>query len=285
MDITNIELCRNQEFETLLNSIHYETLNPDHEDDDVIEISPLRIVSVVVCTALPDTKLDLSKIYHVLKDEGSEGEEVRYEPERLAKGEKPPPGKKKMFYNCLLWKIQVRDGTGPEHLMNVSLKVFPNGKFQYAGFNTIHAINLIPRIVTSRIRQIPDAMEPANSKIENVNVVQINSCFYLLKDKKKWQIKQITLNELLLKHEHIDRGGRVISSTFMPEKYPGINVKFKVPATQDKPDTRLTILIFATGSVLINGHHDLVQYREAYYMLCKLIHSHRDILITENLLG
>ncbi len=283
MDITNCDLCRNNDFETLLSSIHYETLNPDHEDDDIIEITPLRIVSVVVCTELTNTTLNLASIYNELKEKYEE--DVTYEPVRLAKGEKPPPGKKKMFYNCMLWKIQVRDGPGEEGLMNVSLKVFPNGKFQYAGFNTIHAINLIPRIVTSRIRQIPEAMEPAITKIDDIRIIQINSTFYLLKDKKKWQIRQITLNELLLRNEHVDRGGRVISSTFMPEKYPGINVKFKIPATDTKPESKLTILIFATGSVLINGHNDLTQYREAYYMLCNLVHTHRGILITENLLG
>tara|TARA_B100001094_G_scaffold59176_1_gene54666 strand:- start:1610 stop:2461 length:852 start_codon:yes stop_codon:yes gene_type:complete len=283
MDITHCDLCRDPEFETLLNSIHYETLNPDHEDDDIIEISPLRIVSVVVCTDLPDTVLDLARIYNVLEPEY--GDDVTYNPVRLAKGEKPPPGKKKMFYNCMLWKIQVRDGPGDDNLMNVSLKIFPNGKFQYAGFNSIHAIRLIPRIVTAEIRKIDGAMQPPITKIEDIKMIQINSCFYLLKDKKKWQIRQITLNELLLKHEHVDCGGRVISSTFMPEKYPGINVKFKIAATASKPESKITLLIFATGSVLINGHNDLTQYREAYYMLCNLIHTHRKELITENLLG
>ena len=94
-------------------------------------------------------------------------------------------------------------------------------------------------------------------------------------------MKQITLNQLLLDKEHISVGGNVISSTFIPEKYPGINVKFRI-GTSDK---KLTLLIFATGSVLINGYNDLHYYREAYYMICKLVHQHRSELITENFLS
>mgnify|MGYP001162279996 CR=1 FL=1 len=284
MDITKVDIGRDPEFEEMLKSIHYSMLDPDNQDDDVIEITPLRIVSVVVCTELKDTLLDLKKIFlHLDKTTGENGdgsEEVKYEPVRPSKNAPKERGKKKMFYNCLLWKVQVRDGPGDHGLMNVSIKCFPNGKFQYAGFNTIHAINLVTRIVSSRLREIEGAMTPNVTKIERPSIIQINSCFYILKS-KKWLLKQITLNRLLLDKEHISVGGNVISSTFIPEKYPGINVKFRI-GTSDK---KLTLLIFATGSVLINGYNDLYYYREAYYMICKLVHQHRSELITENFLS
>ena len=73
MDITECDICHDRDFEDVLNSIHYSSLNPDHEDDDVIEISPLRIVSVVVCTELRDTVLDLGLIYENLKSLELEG--------------------------------------------------------------------------------------------------------------------------------------------------------------------------------------------------------------------
>lgn len=289
MDITNCNICHDREFEDVLKSIHYSTLNPEHQDDDEIEIAPLRIVSVVVCSEFKDTVLDLGLIYEVLKSSGDVDEEdVNFQEQREPK-RKPgdnSKGKKNLFYNSLLWKIQVRDGEGDESLMNVSLKCFPNGKFQYAGFNTIHAIKLVPRIVSSKIRNIEGSMDPPTTKIEEPRIVQINSAFYILKDKKSKQLKQIVLNDLLLKYEHTSVGGRVISSTFMPEKYPGINVKFRIAQPQtNKKEEKVTLLIFSTGSVLINGHHDIYQYREAYYMLCKLVHRHREILITDNLLN
>lgn len=293
MDITECDICHDRDFEDVLNSIHYSSLNPDHEDDEVIEISPLRIVSVVVCTELRDTVLDLGLIYENLKSlEYVDVEDISYQEERPSKKEKKEQKKEKkktMFYNCMLWKIQVRDGLGDNKLMNVSLKCFPNGKFQYAGFNTIHAIKLIPRIVTSIIRKIDGGMDPCNTKLDEPRIIQINSSFYILKAKGK-QIKQIILNDLLLKKEHLSVGGRVISSTFMPEKYPGINVKFKVNETAEivgkrKKEPTITLLIFSTGSVLINGYNNISEYREAYVMLCKLVHEHRDMLITDNLLN
>ena len=140
--------------------------------------------------------------------------------------------------------------------------------------------NLVTRIISSRLRQIEGAMTPNITKIESPSIIQINSCFYILKN-KKWQLKQITLNQLLLEKEHVSVGGNVLSSTFMPEKYPGINVKFKIGSS----DKKLTLLIFATGSVLINGYNDLYYYREAYYMICKLVHEHRSELIIENFLS
>tara|TARA_B100001996_G_scaffold79095_1_gene58288 strand:+ start:4157 stop:5011 length:855 start_codon:yes stop_codon:yes gene_type:complete len=284
MDITKVDIGRDPEFDELLKSIHFSMLCPDNQDDDIIEITPLRIVSVVVCTELKNTTLDLKRIFqHLDKTTGENGdssEEIKYEPERPSKKAPKVKGKKNMFYNCLLWKIQVRDGPGDHGLMNVSIKCFPNGKFQYAGFNTIHAINLVTRIVSSRLRQIEGAMTPNVTKIESPSIIQINSCFYILKN-KKWQLKQIILNQLLLEKEHVSVGGNVLSSTFMPEKYPGINVKFRIGSSGKK----LTLLIFATGSVLINGYNDLYYYREAYYMICKLVHEHRSELIIENFLS
>ena len=270
-DISDCEMCRDDEFEALLSSINYKLVDTNSENDK-LDITPIRIVSVVVCAELPNTTLDLEKISEFLK---TEGEAVLYNKTRPARQEK-----RKMFYNCMQWKIQVIDGVDAE--MNVTIKCFPNGKFQYAGFNTMHAIQLVTRLVTNKIRHIEGAMTPATSKINEPKIIQINSTFYILKDKTKWQLKQLILNRLLLEEEHISKGGNVISSTFMPEKYPGINVKFQIP---DNPDRKVTLLIFATGSVLINGYYDLNHYSKAYNMLCSLVIRHQDELITENLLS
>lgn len=269
-DITKCDICHDETFEQILASIHYSLLCPEHQDDDVIEISPLRIVSVVVCSKfIEDTKLNLPVIYEELK----KTEEVLFQEKRPEK-----KSKSKMFYNCMKWTVQIKDGNTSR--MNVSIKCFPNGKFQFAGFNTIHSIKLLPRIITNKIRQIEGGIQPQNSKLEEPKIIQINSTFYILKDKKKWQLKQLTLNKLLLEKEGVSVGGKILSSSFMPEKYPGINAKFKV-----SEEKTLTMLIFATGSVLINGYNDITQYREAYYMLCNLIHTHRDSLIAPNLLN
>ena len=89
MDITECDICHDRDFEDVLNSIHYSSLNPDHEDDEVIEISPLRIVSVVVCTELRDTVLDLGLIYENLKSlEYVDVEDISYQEERPSKKEK-----------------------------------------------------------------------------------------------------------------------------------------------------------------------------------------------------
>ena len=189
-----------------------------------------------------------------------------------------------MFYNCMVWKIQCRDGKGDKGLMNVSVKCFPNGKFQYAGFNTMHAIQLVTRIVTSKIRKVDGAMTPNTQKIEDPRIIQINSTFYIIKDKSKHQIKQLALNRILSTEENESNGGKIISSSFMPEKYPGINAKFRCNSGNLKKN-QITLLIFATGAVLINGHNDIEQYREAYYMLCSVIHKHRDTLLAPNLLS
>ena len=119
-----------------------------------------------------------------------------------------------------------------------------------------------------------------NTKLTNPEIIQINSTFYILEDKKKWNILQAKLQEIILAKHHTSVGGRVTNSTFKPEKYPGINVKFKCK----KSEKNITILIFSTGSTLINGGNDLEDYRDAYNMLCNVVYEHRDTVLTKSLL-
>ena len=262
MDITDLVIDNGEpnEFDEVLQGIHHTY------EDETFKFKKLNVTTITVLTKVA-TVLCLQKLYDAL---GST-QVMTYNPNRDDK-----TGAKRLFYNCLKWEIQVEDnGTR----MNVSAKVFPNGKFQFAGFKTIKAIILLPRIIMSMIRKIDGCMTDLDKIIDNPTLIQINSTFYMFKREDTWQIIQHKLNEILLREEHVKQGGRGINSTFRPDKYPGINVKFQCGNAEKK----ITLLIFATGSVLINGGSHIEDYRDAYNMLCNLIVKYKKEVIIEKL--
>jgi len=281
MDITKIHVANedSENFTLVLDSIEFKkhpTYVKCDENDKLFVFSRLSITTITVMSNI-SSNIDLSKAYNSLKEENT----LVYQPDRTL----PAPQGKRMFYNCMKWEKHIKDGN---ITMKVSSKVFPNGKFQYAGFKTMNAINLIPRLMTQKLRD-SDALSSSSAIIATPKIVQINSTFYILKEKDtdktkkvkgKWNILQRRLNQIIIDKEHISVGGRVTTSTFKPEKYPGINVKFK----SNFSEKNITILIFATGSVLINGGSHLEDYRDAYNTVCRLVMEHKDSIITENLL-
>lgn len=264
MDITNINFVSQEaiNFETILSSIRKEPT-----DDPQFLFSQLYITTITVISNI-ESQIDLSVAYLNLKDKY----DLTYQPDRSA----PPPQGKRMFYNCMKWEKILRDG---DTTMKVSSKIFPNGKFQYAGFKNFKALTIVPRIMMQELRNTQKNM--TGVIMSTPQIVQINSTFYILREKGKyWKILQSKLHNLLLKTQHTSVGGRVLNSTFKPEKYPGINVKFKC-ANSDK---QITILIFSTGSALINGGNNLEDYRDAYNMVCNLVLEHRTVLLVKNLI-
>ena len=233
-------------------------------EDVHFRFSRLYITTITVLSDI-SSAIDLSAAYRALQSKY----DLVYQPDRTA----PPPEGKRMFYNCMKWEKQVRDG---DVAMKVSSKIFPNGKFQFTGFKTIKAINVVPRFMLKELRGTQDL---GAATMNDIKIVQMNSTFYILKDKTKWNILQRKLHDILMTKEHISVGGRVVNSTFKPEKYPGINVKFKC----QRSEKNITILIFSTGSALINGGYDIEDYKAAYDMVCRLVMEHRDTLITRSL--
>lgn len=269
MDITDIKVVtsENEEFNRILNSIKPTSLDLRDSSCKQLNISSLAVSTITVVSDI-SASIDLTKVYTAL----SEDNNLTYQADRNA----PPPQGKRMFYNCMKWEIMIKDG---KDVMKVSSKVFPNGKFQFAGFKTMKAITLVPRIMLKMIRE---AGGLSNDNIMNKpRVIQINSGFYILKDSREWLIIQTIMAQLLMSQQGISNGGRILNVTFKPEKYPGINVKFQSVV----PDKKITLLIFATGSVLINGGCMIQDYKDAYDMLTNFVIVNKDIILVKNLMS
>ena len=263
MDISSHKVVNEEieRFNTILGSI-----SPTHEPCEQLNITALAVSTITVVSDISAT-IDLTRVYTALCGENN----LTYQADRSA----PPPQGKRMFYNCMKWEVQVKDG---KYTMKVSAKVFPNGKFQFAGFKTMKAITLIPRIMIKMIREVGGLS--TDSLMNKPRVIQVNSGFYILKNSREWLIIQPVMAQMLVSIHGIAVGGRVLSVTFKPEKYPGINVKFQSCI----PDKKITLLIFATGSVLINGGCLMEDYKDAYDMLCEFVRTNKDTVLIQNLL-
>ena len=74
------------------------------------------------------------------------------------------------FYNSVTWRFVVKDG---DVKMNLAVKIFPNGKLQFAGFRSIKACAIVPYMVCSYLNNIVDTdlvLKPDEPKpVNNIN--------------------------------------------------------------------------------------------------------------------
>lgn len=186
------------------------------------------------------------------------------------------------FYNCLIfnWKTKY------QHKVIVSVKIFPNGKTQIAGVNTIMSCAYIIRKIFNIIENYP--MESGSKpKISDLKISMINSDFKINKS-----FDQIEFCKLL-SNNNINSGGNFISVIYQPVKYPAINAKIVTNSNiedyihhnykyshKKKYSKSISILIFRSGSIIITGGNSLKDYVEIYKYIINLISiNKKDIII------
>lgn len=148
----------------------------------------------------------------------------------------------KTFYNC----INTYLGVKYQNKNRVSLKIFSNGNIQLAGILNVMAAAYAVRKIYKRLCK--NDLFITTPCITNLRICMINSDFKINKN-----IKQVNVCKLLDKKEM----SCVKMYTFNPSKYPGINIKFTNPYS----DNIITCSMFRPGSIIITGGNDIKCYK------------------------
>lgn len=189
-----------------------------------------------------------------------------------------PPKNQGQFYNSFIFNWH----TKYQYKTLVSVKIFPNGKVQIAGVNSIKSCAYIIRKIHNKISNFCSP-EP---KITNLNIAMINSDFKLTKI-----LNLINMCEILSK-QNIQSGGNFSSIIYQPIKYPAINSKFITDnniqsfhehiyqhSHKKKFKKNISILIFRSGSIIITGGNDIDDYYETYMYILNLIKTNSKSII------
>ena len=132
-----------------------------------------------------------------------------------------------------------------------SVKVFPNGTVHVAGCTNLFECRDVMEQVKTLFQLILNWSEPV--PFSDPRILMINSNFSL-----NYEVDQYELIERLRRH-------KMFKISFTPEKYSAVKVKFK-----PQPDMKLvTVMIFRTGNIVINGAVTLKEVAYAYKVINK----------------
>jgi len=248
-----------------------------------LSINTITVVYTVQCSEGKAVTLNLKSIHDYLVGFGN----VKLPAKRVSKKidknvfEKKKSAKKKdsnePFFNSITWKFVVRDchPDGTNFFMNVSVKIFPNGKFQFAGFRNIKCCALVPNILKEFLMKHENTVTTDNhTLIEKTTTIEmINTSCSIFNKCNKYTIQQKKLTTVLISKYHFQNGGNVLSANYDPANYPGIIIKYlpdKYRSLYDpndkkkKPQGQISLLLFGSGSVIITGGKDISMYKEVF---------------------
>lgn len=164
------------------------------------------------------------------------------------------------FYNCINTYIS----TKYQNKNKVSIKIFTNGNIQLAGILNITSATYTIRKIFKRLKNIDAFTYITEPYISNVRICMINSDFKIDKNIKQSQLCNIIDNN---DYSFIKR------YSFIPSKYPGINIKIK-----EKDDKYITCCVFRPGSIIITGGNNLEIYKQSFENLLNILKNNNSIL-------
>ena len=170
---------------------------------------------------------------------------------------------KKKFYNCIHFYIGVKYQSKPR----VSVKIFSNGKMQMAGVLNVTSMAYGFRKIFKRLYNLHAFEDIDKAFISNVKICMINSDFRINKNIKQSSLCRFFDEKSL---PYIKR------YSFNPNKYPAINLKI----LNSDGIGITTCLIFRSGSVMITGGNDILEYSNIYKNFLKIINDSDSILIS-----
>jgi TATA-box binding protein (TBP) (component of TFIID and TFIIIB) len=184
--------------------------------------------------------------------------------------------RKSAFYNCFVVILRLLHN---EVFKEIHVKVFNTGKLEIPGIQDSTILNkvltLLVKILTPIV--VVDAAKPPliflEEKSETVMINSNFSCGYYINREKMYK---------LLKYKY------KINSNFDPCSYPGIQCEFYHDASADvqngiQPMTaardsvsKISFMVFRTGSVLIVGKCSEEMLYEIYHFLCRMFETDYD---------
>lgn len=179
--------------------------------------------------------------------------------------------RKSAFYNCFVVVLRLKhEGIFKE----IHVKVFNTGKLEIPGIQTDELLEKVLTILVSILQ--PIIGEPLSFNSDNNETVLINSNFNC-----GFYIKRDKLYDILKYKYHINSG-------YDPCSYPGVQCKFyynrkskeqngQQPSDIDllKNYTKISFMIFRTGSVLIVGKCNETILNDVYLFIKELLMNER----------
>ena len=186
------------------------------------------------------------------------------------------------FYNSAIFNWKTKYQTK----LLVSVKVFPNGKVQIAGVNTIKSCAYIIRKVMKKLQKFNLDHKEKQPNITNLSIAMINSDFKI--------INSLNLIDFckVLSEKTINKGGNVATIIYQPVKYPAINLKviiesnledynkhLYVYSSKKKYKKTISVLIFRSGSIIITGGNNIFEYFEMYKYILNIVENNLSKII------
>ena len=172
---------------------------------------------------------------------------------------------KKYFYN----QCTVLINTGTK---TVNLKLFLNGKIQMTGCKSLQDAQIALRVLSEELKKEKyilvdsklvqkEIINNINFKINEPNIELINSVFQTGINIDRDKLHQILVNEYN------------IQATYQPVIYVGINSKFIA-----KSGTKVSILIFQTGKIIITAAKTLQDIEDSYEFINMVFSEHQSVI-------
>jgi len=230
-------------------------------------------ISTMTITCSLDIEFYLENIakYIILKDDGIKsvkyGKGEEYNRSLYKKKKKNKKNKKqKFFYNQITILIK------PEHNTDINIKLFNNGSIQMTGCKSIIDVLDVLKTLCIELKKIRGSInnetheleiKPFVSNYKNLDIDQIKN-FNISMINSNFDIG-FEINRKLLFEQLLFEQFEVI---FEPLVHAGVNLKYNY-----KNEKKVTILIFASGSIVITGANTCDQIKEAYEFIYKKLYD------------
>lgn len=245
--------------------------------------TPLRISTITFGFKLHNTTIDLLKFSRKFK-KTLFARSIEFK--KNSKKSKKNIDVNYNFYNQCSVQCFIPHEKYKNQLVKLSIKIFHNGSFNITGARSIQGIVHTIREIIKYLLTYEDILVGPLC-IRNTKISMINTDFSICK-----KIKQNVLNKILNEEKFsIQNGGCVKRSTFDPDSYHGVKIKYvhnicdKKTLTRkgvEKMDSELSILVFNTGNIIITGGKTAEETYGAYEFINSVFEEYKEAIVRKN---
>ena len=258
-------------FDDDITNIYFNTTNKSKNPEN------LKVSVITLCFEM-SKHLNLKKLYDNI-DTNRFHVKLSYNPKSKKSKNKT---NNDSFYNQLTMILSVKDNKnriGKDSTVNCM--IFPNGKIKAAGNRTIRSCAQVIVKCIEIFKSTKEVLEdPSNFGLHNARVVMINSNF-----DSKTCLKQKILKDIINSNYNFSSQNQekrtenlpVLSATFNPGKYHGVNIKYI-----SKTGNSIAILVFQSGNIIITAAKKTEELKEAYTFINSTIKNHYETVSYED---
>jgi TATA-box binding protein (TBP) (component of TFIID and TFIIIB) len=249
--------------------------------------TPLKISTITFNWGFKDTMIDLDIILGKFT-KSLFTREIKYN--EKSKKSKSDNNLNYNFYNQGSITSLAPFTDDPDKLARVSTKIFRSGSFTMSGCRDINMIVYMVRGMLAMLSEYKALISPVKLEISSSKISMINTNFSISS-----AIRQVALKDLLLNIVDFNEySGYVKSVVFVPSDYRAVRIKFIHRYSQseieenkkfftrkrvEKTIGEVTINVFKTGSVIINGGNTSTETISAYRFINQIFDEYADQIL------